>query len=401
VRDIWLATSFLTVLIGWTLLGGISLVVYIIMMNRRRYAKAMFGFWGFMGLFSVIGLLGLLYVIAVGISSNDFCRFSEDLPTTEGLNKYNIAVPRDSAGSVNECLNGDPNLANYTDITSTLILFTQMKDEYNTFLELNSSLAYLSNLTAVTANQNAINQALNFQNVAAKTVKNNQTPDYCLSQLNLYSDYSNSSSYQRTNACTSTVMDRFVTSLANCPVGYVYISATSPNSNVGTPSCLVIPEWTSNLLTGRYDGKLVCGNIPAPYNTIPNAIIQYQTSFNAFMQDTTTKFNNINTAFGVVTGKITELADNTAAFAQAVNNYFGKDIATLMDDIFGENQGVYNHLVCGYLYEEYQDMKRAVCHNAMPSLMIVFAMMLLGSFLTFLLMIINICLHQGFIKTNF
>lgn len=194
-------------------------------------------------------------------------------------------------------------------------------------------------------------------------------------------------------------MDKFVSFQSNCQVGYKYTPTTTITANRGSPSCLVIKEWSNQTLTARYEDYLECGNV-ANYGTIQDAIIEFQQAQLNYEQSVDSVFGEINTSFGVVSGKVSELAENTANLVQAVQTYFNKDVFTLFDEMFGPNQGIYNNLQCNYLNGEYMDMKKAVCQNAMPSLMIVFSMALLGSFLIFLLMFIYIFLHQGFLKAN-
>lgn len=125
-------------------------------MNRTSKAKSLVCIWPSLGILSVLGFLLVIFVIATGIAANDYCRFSGELYTTQGLNKYNIAIPGETTDYINQCINGDGNLANFTGINQALLWAQEMRVEYNTLLTFNLSYSYITNLTAVTANQNAV-----------------------------------------------------------------------------------------------------------------------------------------------------------------------------------------------------------------------------------------------------
>jgi hypothetical protein len=157
-----------------------------------------------------------------------------------------------------------------------------------------------------TINENLDKLKLNF----VPTTDSSLNSDAILNQFFefiAFTDYSEKVSYQK--GCSSNTKDYWVPDNTTCPSSYTYIKGGE--SNIGSPSCLVLSEWTSAQVNTRYaSAPSGCGPTgSSDFTTVSSAASSYFNSMNAYSSDNGKLIDEIKTEHVKINSSFTRMAD--------------------------------------------------------------------------------------------
>mmetsp|Transcript_8436 Transcript_8436/g.16794 ORF Transcript_8436/g.16794 Transcript_8436/m.16794 type:complete len:734 (-) Transcript_8436:2343-4544(-) len=369
-KGISLSLLLMIVMIQTTLL----VLLAVVFLRLRSLSGTFYWSWCGAGFTAVIGFLLSAILVGFCVVLYDYCDFSKDVTTTEGLHEYDHIIPSESADYLNVCFNEDGNLAEYLNIDETLAFANELLDYYKQFETYDANIGYLTNLTSLAYNEAKIQSTLNFVAVSPS-----DAPDDSLSDLNSWSDYSVSGSYQK-EECSGTAFtyDNWVTSSSNCKSGYTYTDSSDPIANRGSKACLQINEWDQSQVSQRYDGYFTCQSLSSQFKTVAGTIEAYQEQYADYMNSVTATFTVIQVSFTELSVNIQTLATQSADLAYSIENYYVK-INTTLTSITDELSGLENVLNCSFMKKIKDDLDTGSCKNLMPSSFILTLCLLLAS----------------------
>jgi len=157
-----------------------------------------------------------------------------------------------------------------------------------------------------------------------------------------YTDSSLSGTYQK--GCSSNTKDYWVSDQSTCPASYTYVP--TGGSGVGSPSCLVLSEWTSAQVSSRYAtvpaGCAATGS--SDFSTVSNAANTYFNAMSAYSSDNSKLIDEIKNEHVTINSSFTSMAEKLLDLLTKVEG-----IITPLVDIFKKfvgNSGLFSILNC-------------------------------------------------------
>jgi uncharacterized protein (UPF0147 family) len=231
-------------------------------------------------LFLLSSLFGLAGTAMIYIPS-----FMEVLLSYKGLI---TVVNKESADILDSCLNGDGSLRNiaFSDTTGYLDTFDKF---YNNSYILEDNRQSLSESTSSLTVKELKDYHTEMQTniiLAPEIANDPNSPIYVLDNLtDITSTY-----YSTTlDKCSAITEDIWVSSVKDCDDGYNYVAASSPDSGVGSESCLNVREWKDTSVQSRYTNRNKCGGI-----SNVNTVSQYVTAINKYATESSPVLNDLN-----------------------------------------------------------------------------------------------------------
>ena len=287
--------------------------------------------------------------------------------------------------------NGDiGELINLAQPLSYLALLTSMETQLQ---ELNISYS-LEDFESIQNNEINIQTSLQYSNVAAPNTNPNDTPDNSLTKFNQLTNKKATGSHQDTCKINFTE-DLWVFLQESCKKGYKLIEPQKPLANLGSPSCMIINDWTNNQITTRYSGYLTCTYVSSIGNYI-QTIQAYHNSLLAFQNSVNSLFGEINIALEAISGNINQTVSNIVNQNQKIYDYFNDE--DQLGIIVQDGHRLTNQLDCSFVYSYSNTLKKTMCVNSRESIYQVFVYLFVLSFLLIMLEVINAYLSKSLLK---
>lgn len=161
-------------------------------------------------------------------------------------------------------------------------------------------------------------------------------------EWNAYTDSSSSGTYQR--GCSSNTKDYWVADQNTCPASYTYASNTA--SNVGTPSCLVLSEWSAAQVSSRYATQPAgCGATgSSDFATVSNAATSYFNAMTAYSSDNSKLIDEIKVDHSSLNDSFTSMGDKLLELLTKVQGIINP-LVDIFKNFVGES-GLFSILNC-------------------------------------------------------
>jgi hypothetical protein len=161
----WLIDNDDTIEYGWKglslgfmlmiLLAQTTLLILlaVIFLRLSKLSRTLYWSWCGSGFTAVLGFLLGAVMVGCSVVLYDYCDFSKDVTTSDGLRKYDTIIPSDSAEYLDVCFNGDGDLAEYLYIDDVLAFANELLYYYGNLTTYDLNADYLRNISSLALNE--------------------------------------------------------------------------------------------------------------------------------------------------------------------------------------------------------------------------------------------------------
>lgn len=123
-------------------------------------------------------------MVGASVGMHDSCGFAQDAVTTEGLEKYSVLIPANISGYLNVCLNGDGDLANYTNLDQDLSFAFSVLNFSDAFTDYDINSTFLTTFASINFNLELVDiKKQGYLNISDPTVDVEDQPATNLNTL--------------------------------------------------------------------------------------------------------------------------------------------------------------------------------------------------------------------------
>lgn len=337
--------------------------------------------------FSMFIFLISIILVPVSIVLMETCDIANDaLSSSASMKSYiGVAIDETNYNRLEVCLfqDGDINkLFNMTSGLSSIDAVTQSFNQFNTST-LNGSLV-------ITTESQYVNSVLNFaKDPIGDGVSDYSNPTYALKDLNLWSDYSVTSSNQAQHCSIS--QDRFVFQYSNCGDYTNHFSTTStPNQNFTNKVCIDVADLGSSdaRVISRYGVSFanctsvsnndVGTSVAAIYLAEVRQLYEYKNDVVANFTQLLTDYKNYDNFNTLYQTNLTLLANKTT-------NDLKNKINGVLSLVSDPNTGLIAGLNCTFLKRAADDIDNSLCVVFIPAFyQLIILILLCGGFAFFM-----------------
>ena len=330
--------------------------------------------WLLFGVTAAGGAALAMFLVGGSIIMKDACGVTDNLSTTEGLQRYDYLIPSKVEPFLNLCFNGNGDVTDYLGLTADLSLFTSLITQVNSVLtELNN--VSLTSFPGLNYNQQYVGS---FTSKDYDAIVPAPAPTSFLNTLTSWTNSQVANSLQTSQGgCKAPTMDTWVFIVGDC-TGTV-IDPTDPLQDLGTAACLVVQAWDEAQVRTRYEPYLDC-TYKSQGQTVPEIIIAAQKALANFANSVDSLGNQLSTTFSTLSGNMYAAGlRSKSLLTTKVNPYIQE-----FNPSITAAASLSSNLNCQFLNEDYDNAQTSVCKNVLPSL---FLLMLLTSIASLLYLV--------------
>lgn len=162
------------------------------------------------------------------------------------------------------------------------------------------------------------------------------------SEWNAYTDSSIQNTYQK--GCSSFSKDYWVSDPKTCPASYNYIQSGSIAN--GTPSCLVLSEWSSAQVNSRYAASPTgCGSTGSTdFQTISGASNNYFSAMTDYSKENSNLIDEIKTEHTKINNSFESMAVNLLDLLGRIDGIISPLVSIF--NTFVGNNGLFSFINC-------------------------------------------------------
>ena len=391
IIESWRGFTFWVVVWGWFICIGVLITVYSQAMSKYYLAHGLCCFWLFTGMVAVIGFLASAGTLAVGLVTRDSCGLIDHLFTNDGIDKYDIIIPKELAPLTKECIIGEGNMIPVLNLTTFLSAFQNISQSYS-ILSSSSISPSLGLFNSIQLNIKQLLPPINYSSVHASSVFQVDQANYNLNELNKFTNNLTTNNWQY--SCTEEFSDLWVFYKDQCGT-YTYIEPG--DGKIGGKFCLVVNEWPLGQVQKRYQ-DLDCSestslgdyteSIFLSVDGLKDFVDSVDKLFGKMLQD----MENINKTLEGLVGNLVLQYQKIGVYLQSSDQ-----ILYLMESTVGK-KGLSNSLQCKIISNYKSEIEKSMCDNSLENAYQVFVFVFLLSFLMLLMELVNLYLSRALLK---
>lgn len=239
-------------------------IIAVSFFKLKRFRYFLHAAWFFYSLQMTVGLFLCIIMIPIAIFSIETCEiFSVSLKNETKYNEYSKLLPSEIAFRFKDCLFNEGEIMNQFGLSESISKINDIGESYYDLLNFNAS-----NLTKPTEIMNDVINLVNKirDGVISDSLSNeigDNNADISLKNLNLFSDFTSTGTFQFNCSATS---DEWVFNTTTCKATNIFVESTSATELKGKPVCISFPVFDNEKASLRYDNLGCNGDVSNKVN---------------------------------------------------------------------------------------------------------------------------------------